>query len=183
MPIPRFEVPSGVVNGVNTSSKRCSRCHELKKSEDFGVDRHRKDGRSAYCLPCAALGRREWASRNKARLAELDAEKRTEWCGQRFEEPVTRATARNRLIRLEVLNILGGCCACCGENREEFLTLDHVSGGGRKHREEKGTYIFRRVKDEPDLRKKYRVLCFNCNCALGLRGYCPHMRRGSDADP
>lgn len=40
-----------------------------------------------------------------------------------------------------ILNHYGGVppkCACCGENHVEFLSVDHINGGGNKHRKEIG---------------------------------------------
>lgn len=66
-------------------------------------------------------------------------------------------------------------CACCGEARYEFLCLDHINGGGTKHRKEqesKGGY-WRSFKKKgwPD---GFRVLCHNCNMSIGAWGHCPH---------
>jgi hypothetical protein len=33
---------------------------------------------------------------------------------------------------------------------------------------------YRRLLEAPDPLPGYRVLCQNCNAALGLYGYCPH---------
>lgn len=176
MPSPRFEVPAGLVNGINTDQppvKRCAACKCIKNYEDFGVDRSQPSGKLVYCRSCNNAKRREFYAQNREYDRARGAKKQIEWNGMRFDVPVTRVTAGNRLIRLEVLNKLGGRCLCCGETREEFLTLDHIQGGGKKHRSEVGTYIFRRIRNNPDP-KTYRVLCYNCNCARGFRGYCPH---------
>jgi hypothetical protein len=68
------------------------------------------------------------------------------------------------------------CCDCCGENKIEFLSLDHINGGGGKHRKEIGSsnLPFWLIKNKfPD---GFRILCHNCNQALGHYGYCPHKR-------
>ena len=70
------------------------------------------------------------------------------------------------------------CCACCGEYIVEFLSLDHVDG--RKVLEHgkymMGTrlYYWARRNDYPPT---LQVLCFNCNCAKGSYGICPHKER------
>jgi hypothetical protein len=47
---------------------------------------------------------------------------------------------RNRRLKVEVIAAYGGKCSCdgCGESRIEFLTNDHIGGGGRKHYAEIG---------------------------------------------
>lgn len=77
-------------------------------------------------------------------------------------------------LKKEVITALGGECACCGEKRIEFLQVDHINGGGAKHRKlVKGdVYIAIRRENYPvDI---YRVLCCNCNFSMGMYGYCPH---------
>lgn len=66
-------------------------------------------------------------------------------------------------------------CACCKERHLEFLSIDHIKGGGTKHRKEIGAgnfYIWIIRNNFPD---GFRVLCFNCNWAMRL-GKCPHKR-------
>lgn len=83
-----------------------------------------------------------------------------------------------QLVRLEVLiyysfNIPK--CECCEENRLEFLSIDHIDGGGAKHRKEDPSsikiYAWLKRNKFP---KGFRVLCMNCNFAHGRYGYCPH---------
>ena len=65
-------------------------------------------------------------------------------------------------------------CACCGERRHEFLSFDHIDGGGKLHRDEignDGIVAFLRHNNYPP---GFRVLCHNCNQAIGFFGYCPH---------
>lgn len=77
--------------------------------------------------------------------------------------------------RLRALAHYGGSCKCCGENRAEFLSLDHKDGNGNKHRAEVGSgsnmvdWIIR--NDFPPL---FQVMCHNCNQARGSYRFCPH---------
>lgn len=85
----------------------------------------------------------------------------------------------NRKIRREVLVHYGNKCACCGESTYEFLAFDHIKGGGSKIRRETGIYgskftLWLRKNNYPE---GFRILCHNCNVAMGLYGYCPHQRR------
>jgi len=85
---------------------------------------------------------------------------------------------RTSQIRLLVLQHYSGKevpdCACCGESLIEFLTIDHIDGGGhqhRKHLKKVNIYHWLKARGFPS---GYRVLCMNCNHSLGVRGYCPH---------
>jgi len=54
------------------------------------------------------------------------------------------------------------CCELCGFSNMDALSIDHISGGGRKHRKElKGQHIEHWLirNNFPD---GYRILCMNC---------------------
>lgn len=87
----------------------------------------------------------------------------------------TQRTCRQR-TRKECLAHYGGKCACCGETESAFLGIDHINGGGGKHRKSLGHwgvnfYAWLRREGWPD---GYQVLCHNCNQAKGYYGVCPH---------
>ena len=97
-------------------------------------------------------------------------------CYQCYERKRNRT--RNRRRREETIEKLGGRCACCDENRFEFLAIDHIHGGGNKHHKRRpGGGVLIDIKREGYPRDKYRVLCYNCNNALGIYGFCPHRKK------
>lgn len=71
-------------------------------------------------------------------------------------------------------------CTCCGEPNIEFLTFDHINNDGAKQRKEihigfkKHGYHFYVWLIKHNFPEGYQVLCWNCNCAKGFYGYCPH---------
>jgi len=84
----------------------------------------------------------------------------------------------NNNLRLEILKHYSGGtekCACCGIREIEFLTIDHIKGGGAKHRKEvgQGTTFYNWIKRN-NFPKGFRILCMNCNHSLGHYGYCVH---------
>jgi hypothetical protein len=88
------------------------------------------------------------------------------------------ANAYRRALRVEVLAAYGGKCACCGESAFEFMTIDHIHGGGNKHRKSLGggglsVYTWLKRSGFP---AGFRVLCMNCNFADGKFGGCPHQK-------
>lgn len=41
----------------------------------------------------------------------------------------------NDKLRKNIYDAYGGAfCACCGENQQEFLSIDHINGNGNEHR-------------------------------------------------
>ena len=89
---------------------------------------------------------------------------------------LAKLRAKTRALKEEVLAAYGGRCDCCGEDHIEFLTIDHTKGDGAEHRRQvgKGRRIYKDLKKRGFPKEGYRVLCFNCNIALGFYGYCPH---------
>jgi hypothetical protein len=79
-------------------------------------------------------------------------------------------------LRYEVIGHYGAFCACCKETKFEFLCIDHIDGGGTRHRKEIGgnsarLYAWLRKNNYP---LGFRVLCHNCNQSFGIYGNCPH---------
>lgn len=133
-----------------------------------------------YCSVCKNRKSREWGAANRDRVNdagrrwrsknhdELLAKRRTQ-----YEIDKERLKAERDELRVEVLSAYGGHCQCCVESAIEFLAIDHINGGGRKHRAEIGQNIYPWLKRH-GFPKGFRVLCHNCNMAIGLYGYCPH---------
>lgn len=66
-------------------------------------------------------------------------------------------------------------CGCCGEGTEQFLTMDHIDG--RKtmgHNKSMSGHRLRRWLVKNSFPPGFQVLCYNCNCAKGFYGQCPH---------
>jgi hypothetical protein len=82
-----------------------------------------------------------------------------------------------RAARLEGIAVYGGKCACCGEARPEFLTLDHINGREGEPYRITGQKAWARLKARGWPKDNYQLLCFNCNCAKGIYGHCPHEHR------
>lgn len=104
-----------------------------------------------------------------------------EWQIKNREKVYAYKKEKYRELRIEVLGHYSKgkmCCACCGEGHLEFLCIDHIDGGGVKHRKELGggsTNLYQYLKNN-SFPPGYRVLCHNCNMSLGFYGYCPHSK-------
>lgn len=99
-------------------------------------------------------------------------------CARHLAAAVVVVRIARTEIRARVLNKYGGECACCGEARKEFLTIDHVdgNGAGKAHRAAVGNTpgVYTDLDSRPADLTKYRVLCMNCNSSHSWYGYCPH---------
>ena len=98
----------------------------------------------------------------------------------RCSDCITAARARSKKFHAKnksrVFDHYGRRCACCGEERSIlFLAIDHMDGGGAKHKKSiKSKSLYKWLIDNnfPD---RFQTLCHNCNIARYLNGgTCPH---------
>lgn len=81
---------------------------------------------------------------------------------------------RRVMLRQLIFDHYGWECACCGEKREEFLTIDHIKGAGGQHK--RAVHHIYEWLVRNNFPADFRTLCLNCNFTIGHRGYCPHQR-------
>ena len=82
-------------------------------------------------------------------------------------------TYREKLKNI-VLQHYGKFCACCGESNPMFLSIDHINGGGTKHRHNIKVKTYNWLI-ENNFPIGFQILCFNCNWGKHLNhGICPH---------
>ena len=148
-----------ITNEAGERSKvgQCDRCEEWFPAEIFV-----KTARCVRCVDEVSRGIR-WAKR----------EPKTEAARNWYKNNKHVWVDKYRMHRRVVIERLGGKCACCGETDKEFLTIDHVEGGGGQHMKAIGnlsSYLYRHGWKEGE----YRCLCMNCNFSFGHYGYCPH---------
>jgi len=132
----------------------------LAKQRAKHIENHEKD---------LARGRAYEVSHHEKRVAYTAAHK---------EDRATYNKIRNAAIRQEVLDHYGNKCVCCGETTPEFLAIDHINGGGNKHRKEvggSGPVMYRWLKKN-NYPEGFQILCHNCNMAKGFYGACPHLK-------
>lgn len=130
----------------------------------------------AHCLTCYESQKR-WVrnmpSDSKTKAIQTDKAWRD---NNRNKIKEIGIRGRNK-IKTQVIAAYGGICACCKESSLPFLSIDHIEGGGRKHRKEvgitSGSGFYRWLRDN-NYPKGFQVLCYNCNCAKRTEKVCPH---------
>lgn len=136
---------------IKYNSGICSRC-ESPRLEGYST-----------CLRCKISN-----SRKKQYAPTLDKNKRmAEW----------RSKVKNAVF----IHYGGFKCACCGEDRRLFLSIDHIDGGGNSHRKSisgyknyGGTSFYMWIVYN-NFPLGFQVLCHNCNQGKHLNGgRCPH---------
>jgi hypothetical protein len=120
--------------------------------------------------------RREYESNPKIKSKKSEAWKR--WRNNNLEKAksITNAAKKKYEDKCKELafNHYGNTCACCGESIKKFLSIDHIDGGGTKHR--------KKIKDKicvwlyrNNFPEGFQTLCFNCNWGKHINGgICPH---------
>ena len=123
----------------------------------------------------------EIKERRKEYRRRPEVKKRVREAGRRYhlahrENLLGRKRAAHLAHRLKTLGHYGGKCVCCGEDNYKFLVIDHINGGGRKHRKQIGSggYALIHWLDKNNYPEGFQVLCHNCNAAKAHYGSCPH---------
>jgi len=149
----------------------CIKCGVPLNDENWYASKKRDHSR--ICKKCNNKQSKEWQQDNRDRYNQLVKkwqQNNKDRCNQLVRE-------ENQRLRDEVIDAYGGECACCGETRKEYLTIDHIDGNGNKQKREIGVkdsrslYRWLRQNNYPE---GFQVLCFNCNCGKGSYSVCPH---------
>ena len=190
--------PQGCINSPNRDlilskpcglslSKRCWDCKSILPIQMFSNDKTHKDGKSYRCKECGKKYIKNyikthkeywknWYKKNKKYIRKYRKKNRVhylkyskEWNTKHKE--YTKGKAKNK--RIQVINHYGGKCICCGENKTEFLAIDHIGKTGAEHRKKIKISIYSYLIKN-NYPENVRILCHNCNMSLGFYGYCPH---------
>ena len=144
----------------NKLCKICAKCKQEKIMDSFYNNSNSIDGKDYYCMDCHTKNREKFLS------IPINMENKKEYSKKR----------RNNL-RVEVISAYGGFCECCGENRLQFLTIEHSFGNGAEHKVKVGgsSHIYEDLKKRNFPKNEgIRILCYNCNCSKGKLGICLH---------
>lgn len=180
----------------------CERCRATERRKMARVqERFFQAGGCVKCGKTNANGKRhcdDCCRRRLAEAAELRAKRlclgcreavpgATVYCPVCLARYSALAKRRNDRLKASTFERYGGSrCVCCGVEDLVFLTIDHVNGGGTKHRKTSklggGAKFYRwlRLQGYP---AGYQVLCFNCNFARHKLGVCPHQQQGAAREP
>jgi hypothetical protein len=124
-----------------------------RKYQKANVEEKNRYNREYYKLNHETLRKKD----NESRLANKD------------RHNMARKEYKSKL-KSEVFNAYGNRCKCCGETRQELLTIDHIFNDGnldrKKHRSGIGLYSWIRQNNFP--KDRFQLLCWNCNCSKGL---------------
>ena len=153
-------------------------CEEHAKIRREKINKRReKITKHKHCIDCKGLlGDNRVTRCSSCLLVNLMSS--IKYREKQSEEIKERHRIRRERIKDETFKAYGGWkCTCCGNDRKECLSLDHVEGGGGRHRRSIGNghtfYQWLRKNGYP---KGYRILCMSCNFAKRYKKECPHER-------
>jgi len=163
--------------------KICSICKIEKPLSDFYKNASHRLGVRERCKLCCIEDNKK-TYHNKLKFSpEYKAGRKEysyQWHLDNKDERNKTVRDRRKNWRAVCIEHYGGKCDCCGENRVEFLAIDHVNGGGRKHRQSLSSSDITRWIIKNNFPAGFRILCHNCNQSLGAYGYCPHQKEKKD---
>ncbi|WP_157368697.1 hypothetical protein [Zavarzinella formosa] len=130
------------------AEKKCTHCKRLLELKDFHRKSSTNDGHRSICKECRKTNHKNLMVENSEyRKAHLKRQ--------------SRYTEKNKEIVMSNYSNGAMCCSHCGYDNMLALSIDHVNGGGCKHRQEinKNFYSWLRKNGFPE---GYQVLCMNC---------------------
>jgi hypothetical protein len=153
--------------------RRCKACGVEKDVDEFYVNNPSTGTRKRICKDCFLEQQRERRRANPGVHYGITRRWKLENIERVREINRISDTKRRQERRRDVIEHYGAKCSCCGEDLYEFLTIDHIDGRTGRHVGANSAQVIAFIQEEgyPD---GYRVLCWNCNCAVGIFGYCPH---------
>jgi len=119
---------------------------------------------------------KEYKRRWTLKTLEKSLERIKSYKSQNSEKLRNYERGERARTKRDFIRAYGGSCQCCGEDRHEFLTLDHVNGREQHEKGITGFKMYRMARAEGYPKDKYSLLCMNCNFAKGKFGGCPHQR-------
>lgn len=154
---------------VIVNTKRCARCRVPRLHREFrsaAVGSRAKDGKHPYCKACCRQYQRD-------NPRESNPEYHAKWHQDHKAQQLQVVKDGVKRLRLQIMDMYGHACSCCGESHYNFLTLEHILGGGNRHRKGRAPYtVYKEILAEGYRPDKYTILCYNCNCSRGVYGYC-----------
>lgn len=146
--------------------KRCGTCEQVKPLTEFNCRNKVRNWWKTWCRDCESAHFKVHYQKHASAMRERG-----------------KAYYRTHYLKYRdlIFQVLGNVCACCGEDEPLFLTVDHINGDG-KHQKTKtgqrwgGWSVWRTIRAEAEPKKRFRILCFNCNCGRERSAdkVCPH---------
>jgi hypothetical protein len=181
--------------------RKCHKCEIEKEETEFSIWKTNKKqtGINRACRFCQNEYRRNLRKRKKSgnfipheyqkkqrksleyhieHRREYYKTKRKDW-HKNYRKVNSKRLREQKNIRMnkakeEGIKEYGSKCTCCNETQIEFLTIDHIYGIKKENDKKRAKKLWIKLKKLGWPKDKYQLLCWNCNCAKGIWGICPH---------
>lgn len=95
---------------------------------DYHLEMHRADAR-----------RRNAKRKTRGECLQCGTPTKGSYCDEhrepKWQQAVERSRRTRKILRDEVYRAYGSRCACCGEDHQTMLSIDHIDGNGADHRQ------------------------------------------------
>lgn len=165
--------PKRIFDNVNWRRK-CGKCGEMKPMDCFYNQRASSDGKMPWCKICSDKSARDWRA-NNPQYKEERRQYGVKYFQENKEFIFIRQKKHHKVIKEEVMTHYGGGklgCVKCGIDDIDVLCIDHINGGGAKHRKQLtfmggiNFYYWLKRNGYPE---GYQTLCANCNLKKKIR--------------
>jgi hypothetical protein len=160
---------------------RCRRTYNPKSPNQRFCERCRPSAMLELARRRAGEYRLKYPERVKDSARRIREKYPTRYVSKKLEYS-SRHLRKTRHIVLDHYSGGKRACTCCGEAEQDFLTIDHVHGGGSRERRklfghsQAGGHRFYRWLIRNGFPSGYSVLCTNCNLSKAKHGACVHLR-------
>lgn len=137
----------------------CSRCEQEKDLSNFHKSKNQSRGIVSFCKDCNI--KRDIERKPKKKLNSREY----------YLNHKSKIKDKYNNIRNTVIDYYGRFCVCCGDNRSEFLTIEHKNRSGKEHRikYKNQTAVYKDIIKQGFPKDKFEILCYNCNLSKGVR--------------
>lgn len=112
--------------------KTCSKCKKQKDQSEFQVNNAALDGLRTDCRECRKAPCKEYYDKNCERYNEYHRQ----YYRNHTDDCVKNGKEWRNQLKIETFTHFGIKCEVCGETDLDLLTLAHINGDGREHRNE-----------------------------------------------
>jgi hypothetical protein len=162
--VPLFELdqleicPACGKDKCRTNFRRCDSCALIAR--DYTNNKNNNRRLNGICISCG--------------IADIEKLRSKHYYVNCLNKRAKSKSDTYHKVKNEVFQKYGGYkCNCCGEETIEFLTVDHINGGGKRHRKEIRIdfYLWLKRNKFPD---GFQILCMNCQFGRKKCIECPH---------
>ncbi len=150
--------------------KRCSDCHRTKSIKEFYKYPNTQDKLDYYCKTCRKARVKQYRASPHGKIVRREYDRHYIPAYKSRPDVASRIKKYSKQYkeaqRQRAFDILGDKCVFCGDTHRSALTIDHINGGGHRHRiAMRGNFgtLIKELERGEGVKRKFRILCMKCN--------------------